>query len=453
MKRRPEILAPAGDEASLNAAINAGADAVYFGLDGIFNARAKAAGFSIERLPEIAARCRRARVRSYLTLNTLVFDQELPHLESLLREIASAGIDALIVQDPAVARLAQEICPALELHASTQMTISSPEGAAFAEALGCRRAVLPRELSLKEIERFTAESSIEIEVFIHGALCMSWSGQCLTSEAWGGRSANRGKCAQSCRLPYTLVVDEEERPLPEGLSYLLSPRDLAGFRAVEGLTEIGVHSLKIEGRYKGPSYVQSAVSSYRRWLDALERGVEHQDEAQLGLDLQAMSLSYSRGFSDGFFGGRDHQSLVEGYAPKHQGLFLGVVEAVEDARSVIVRVLPSPREELLTRAAEAEGKLRVSLPALGADSEAATGPGISAPIPRAGLGVRFDQGRPEEEEPGGALLDAERLRPRASTRNTEAALDEARWRLRFPWESNPVDRARVGDRVWLTGDP
>jgi putative protease len=179
---------------------------------------------------EVVAEVHRAGARLYVTMNTLVFEPELEHLADVLRVIASAGVDALIVQDPAVALVARAVCPALELHASTQMTISSPEGAEFARSLHMTRVVVPRELSVDEIARFAAGTDIELEVFIHGALCMSWSGQCLTSEAWGGRSANRGQCAQSCRMPYDLVVDDTVRDLGD-VRYLLSPKDLAGLRA------------------------------------------------------------------------------------------------------------------------------------------------------------------------------------------------------------------------------
>lgn len=195
MSRIPEILAPAGDDESLAAALAAGADAVYFGLDGGLNARARATNFNVERLPIIMDAIHRAGVRGFVTLNTLVFEHELPFVESVLRACASSGVDAIIVQDPAVALLSRAVAPTLEVHASTQMTISSPESAAFAQQLGCTRVVVPRELSTAEIRTFAKGTSLELEVFIHGALCMSWSGQCLTSEAWGGRSANRGQCA------------------------------------------------------------------------------------------------------------------------------------------------------------------------------------------------------------------------------------------------------------------
>ena len=262
----PEILAPAGCEASLDAALAAGANAVYFGLDNGFNARARAGNFSLERLPQVVRKIQKAGARAYLTLNTLIFESELEAMQRVLRGVATAGVDALIVADPAVALLAKTMAPELELHASTQLTVSSPEGAEFATELGFTRIVLPREFSLEEIELFMQASAVETEVFILGALCMAWSGQCLSSEAWGGRSANRGQCAQACRLPYELLVDGKLFPLGD-VKYLLSPRDLAGFRAVNALERLGVSTLKIEGRQKGPTYVHTAVTSLRNWID------------------------------------------------------------------------------------------------------------------------------------------------------------------------------------------
>jgi putative protease len=183
----PEILAPAGDAESLDAALAAGADAVYFGLDEGLNARARATNFSVASLPGTLDHIHRAGARAYVTLNTLVFEHELPAVEQLIRACASAGVDGVIVQDPAVALLARAVAPTMEVHASTQMTISSAEAAQFAKSLGITRVVVPRELSVDEIRLFAKGTSLELEVFIHGALCMSWSGQCLTSEAWGGR--------------------------------------------------------------------------------------------------------------------------------------------------------------------------------------------------------------------------------------------------------------------------
>jgi U32 family peptidase len=241
--RRPEILAPAGDRDALAAALAAGADAVYFGLDDGFNARARAENFSSTNLAEIVAWVHRAGARAYVTLNTLVFEPELTVVEELIRRVAAAGTDAIIVQDPAVALIAGAICPQLEVHASTQMTASSPLAVELLKSLALTRVVVPRELSVEEIRAYRAGTNVELEVFVHGALCVAWSGQCLSSEAWGGRSANRGQCAQACRLPYSLVVDGAERDLGE-VSYLLSPKDLVGLDAIGDLADAGVASLK-----------------------------------------------------------------------------------------------------------------------------------------------------------------------------------------------------------------
>jgi collagenase-like PrtC family protease len=203
---RPEVLAPAGDRASLEAAVAAGADAVYFGLSS-WSARARATNFSAEVLPETMAYLHRHGVKGYVALNTLVFDSELAAVEAAIGRCLEARVDALIVQDLGVARLAAAVAPGLPLHASTQMTCTDPGSLAFARSLGVTRVVVARELSLDDIAAIRRVSDVELEVFVHGALCVAYSGQCLTSEAIGGRSANRGACAQACRLPYDLIVD------------------------------------------------------------------------------------------------------------------------------------------------------------------------------------------------------------------------------------------------------
>src|SRR5438093_7837057 len=267
---RPELLAPAGDEERLKAAVAAGADAVYFGLRGGFNARARADNFAAADLPRVFDFLHARGVQGFVTFNTLVFDRELPVAEQALADIARAGADAILVQDLGIARLARQICPGLPLHASTQMTISSAEAAEIAKSLGITRIVLPRELSIDEIRAMAARTDLELECFVHGALCVSWSGQCLTSEALQQRSANRGQCAQSCRMPYDLVVDGrvETARGDEQLKYLLSPRDLAACDLLPQLIEAGICCFKIEGRMKGPEYVANVVDKYRRALDA-----------------------------------------------------------------------------------------------------------------------------------------------------------------------------------------
>ncbi|HEX7880096.1 MAG TPA: peptidase U32 family protein, partial [Candidatus Eisenbacteria bacterium] len=326
--RIPEILAPAGDDECLTAALNAGADAVYFGLAEGFNARARATNFTLDSLPGTVERIHRHGARAYVTMNTLVFDSELGAVEAILRRLAGAGIDAILVQDPAVARLATEVGVPFERHASTQMTLSSPEGMSLARDLGLSRVVLPRELTLEEIALLRRSTDLELEVFVHGALCMSWSGQCLTSEAWGGRSANRGQCAQSCRLPYDLVVDGVTRDLGS-VAHLLSPHDLAAWRVIPRLIELGIASLKIEGRQKGPAYVTTAVEAYRAARDRVVARARPDEELLPREAIDAMAVSFSRGFSTGFFEGVNHQQLVDGTSPTHRGLRVGIVDRVE----------------------------------------------------------------------------------------------------------------------------
>jgi putative protease len=470
LTRRPEILAPAGDEASLRVALACGADAVYFGLDSGFNARARAANFSTDGLAATVARIHRAGARAYLTLNTLVFERELEIVERLVVRAAKSGVDALIVQDPAVALIARAVCPDLHVHASTQMTVSSPEAAAFAETLGVRRVVVPRELSTAEIETFANATALELEVFVHGALCVSWSGQCLTSEAWGGRSANRGQCAQSCRMPYDLIVDGEHHDLGD-VRYLLSPKDLAGVGALPALVAHGVRGLKIEGRQKGPAYVATAVTAYR---NALEQICEHGDAGASTNtpptsheDFAAMALAYSRGFSTGFLEGADHQMLVEGRFPKHRGIYLGRVTRVrahsvdveldEDRRTMTggLAVTPATPSEvpLAARALRANQIHAEPVPFLdppksrrratifgSSRTEGSRAPSVEPRVePRAGMGIVFDAGHPEEEEAGGPLFGV--------------APKGAGFELSFGEPGPDLSRVERGHRVWLTSDP
>jgi U32 family peptidase len=335
---RPEILAPAGDHDCLRAAVENGADAVYFGLQDGFNARARAANFALDALPAVMAELHRRGVRGYVAFNTLVFEAELERAEEKLRRIAEAGADAIIVQDLGVARLARELCPSLPLHASTQMTISTAQGCEFARRLGVTRVILARELSVADVARIHAESDVELEVFVHGALCVSWSGQCLTSEVWGGRSANRGECAQACRMPYTLEVDGRRRELG-AVRYLLSPKDLAAFDLLPDLVRAGVVSFKIEGRLKTPEYVANVTATYRK---ALDQALAQRDVRLSPREIRDLEQSFSRGLSHGFLGGVDHQKLVEGRSPKKRGTFLGYVADVDARARVATLVLESP---------------------------------------------------------------------------------------------------------------
>lgn len=323
---RPELLAPAGDRASLEAAVRAGADAVYFGLQG-FNARARATNFDVAELAATMRWLHEHGARGYVTLNTLVFDAELPSVEAAVRACAEAGVDAVIVQDLGVAKLARAIAPDLPIHASTQMTCTDASSVELARELGATRVILARELSLDDIAKVKRGTDVEVEVFVHGALCISYSGQCLTSEAIGGRSANRGACAQACRLPYELVVDGELADTKDD-AYLLSPEDLESSALVPDLVRVGVSSLKIEGRLKGPEYVAATAKLYRRAIDAAVGDGRAPTEEERRAALQ----TFTRGSGPGFFPGVDHQRLVEGRACDHRGLEVGWLRGVEPFR-------------------------------------------------------------------------------------------------------------------------
>ena len=317
--KRPEILAPAGDHEALEAAMRAGADAVYFGLSH-FNARARATNFEGSSLDSLLASLHARGAKGYVTLNTLIFDHELPAMEEAIRQCAEAGVDAVIVQDLGVLRMVRAIAPGLRVHASTQMTCTDASSVLFAKERGVQRVVLARELSASEIRSIRAEAEgMELEVFVHGALCIAYSGQCLTSEAIGGRSANRGACAQACRLPYSLIVDGQLRELGER-AYLLSPEDLEGSRAVPELASIGVESLKIEGRLKGSAYVAATTRFYR---DVVDQGLDA--EGQSEKKREALQ-TYSRGSGPGFLLGIDHQRLVEARGCDHRGILIGTIE-------------------------------------------------------------------------------------------------------------------------------
>ncbi len=358
----PELLSPAGNWDCARAAVAAGADAIYFGLPK-FNARLRADNFTEADLPELMAFLHKHGVKGFVAMNTLVFTGELEAAERQLRLIADAGVDALIIQDLGLAKMAREIAPGVELHASTQMTITSPEGLRFIESLfPLERAVLARELSLKEIERFSSStishpSSIAsakgdlpspitpIEVFVHGALCVAYSGQCLTSESLGQRSANRGECAQACRMPYELVVDGETRDMGEH-RYLLSPQDLAAVDLIPDLVRAGVKSFKIEGRLKTPEYVAAVTRVYRKALDAClspvasAKGDLHQSEINnqqstidnppspiSESDRYELEMTFSRGLTTGWLAGTNHPYLTHGRFGKKRGPLLGTIAA------------------------------------------------------------------------------------------------------------------------------
>nr|WP_193213415.1 U32 family peptidase [Luteolibacter marinus] len=321
----PELLSPAGNWDCARAAVAAGADAIYFGMPK-FNARLRADNFTEDDLPELMEFLHKHGVKGFVAMNTLIFTGELEAAAQQLRNIAAAGVDALIIQDLGLAKMAREIAPGVELHASTQMTITSPEGLRFIESLfPLERAVLARELSLKEIGRFQslADPHTPLEVFVHGALCVAYSGQCLTSESLGQRSANRGECAQACRMPYEIVVDGEIQDLGEH-RYLLSPQDLAAVDMIPGLVEAGVKSFKIEGRLKTPEYVAAVTRVYRKALDAATgKGTDPVTSS----DRYELEMTFSRGLTTGWLGGTNHPYLTHGRFGKKRGPLLGTIAA------------------------------------------------------------------------------------------------------------------------------
>ena len=392
--QKPELLAPAGDWECLKAAVTAGADAVYFGLPA-FNARLRAENFTEADLPLVMDYLHARGRRGYLTLNVLIFPSELVEAERLLRWVGESKVDAIIVQDLGLVRLAREVCPQVEIHASTQMTLTSPEGVAFARRQGISLAVLARELSLRELAKFQSAndpSGLPLEVFVHGALCVAYSGQCLTSEVLGRRSANRGECAQACRMPYTLEVDGQPRDLGDR-AYLLSPQDLAAVDEIPELIKLGLHSFKIEGRLKSPDYITAVTTVYRQ---AIDRALANLPAPASKEDKYRLEMTFSRGLFSGWFHGVDHQQLVHARFGKKRGPLAGK----------IARTGPDwvELEEMLT------------------------------PL-HPGDGVVIDRGSDTDNEPGGFLFGVQGNR------------------ISFRHGSLPPHSTRPGDRVWKTKDP
>ena len=378
-KLKPEVLAPAGEWNCARAAVENGADAIFFGV-GRFNSRVRAKNFEEADLPELMAYLHGRGVKGYVTFNTLIFPDELAEAARTLRSIVAAGVDAAIVQDPGICRLIRRISPDFPIHASTQMTVTSAAGLDYARDLGASLAVLGREVSIPEMQKLQAEQAtkgtpLDLEVFVHGALCVAYSGQCLTSESLGGRSANRGECAQACRLPYELIVDGVLQPLGDK-AYLLSPQDLAGIEVVPDLIRAGIRSLKIEGRLKSPEYVAAITKAYRRAVDAAWDAFEWGADADLAAQQvrqeedYAMQMTFSRGLHTGWLRGIDNQQLVHARFGKKRGAFLGTV-------------------------------IDVAPPGVTLKLEGALKPGD---------GVVFDQGKPAEREEGGFVHGIEPAR-------------------------------------------
>ena len=320
-----ELLAPVGNFDSLKAAVQNGADAVYFGSSS-FNARAFAGNFSTENLQEAILYAKLRGVQTHLTLNTLIKDNELEEAFNLVKQAYEFGIDAVIVQDLGLADLLIKSFPDLPVHSSTQMSIHNLEGVLKLQEIGFSRVVLSRELSLRDIEYICKHSSIEIETFIHGALCISYSGQCLFSSLVGGRSGNRGKCAQSCRLPYELL--EDNKKLDSG--YLLSTRDLCSLQFLPDLILAGVKSFKIEGRMKSSEYVAVVTKIYRKYLDLAMEYVDsgHLQDYHVEPEDEKMLLQvFNRGnFSNGHLDDKPNKELVFKEKPNNMGIYLGIVQ-------------------------------------------------------------------------------------------------------------------------------
>jgi U32 family peptidase len=409
----PELLAPAGDWECARAAVENGADAIYFGLER-FNARVRANNFTEADLPRLMEFLHHRGVKGYVTFNTLVFQNEMPEAEQYARTIIASGADAAIVQDVGICRLIRQLSSNFPIHVSTQMTVTSAGGIEFARDLGCNLVVLARECSLKEIEQIRCSPGngvLPLEVFVHGALCVAYSGQCLTSEALGGRSANRGECAQACRMPYELLSDG--RPVPLGdRKYLLSPQDLAGLELLPEVVRLGVASLKIEGRLKSPEYVANITRVYRQALDAIAGAFGHpgnkppaSEEMPQQETRYRMEMAFSRGLHTGWFGGSNNQELVHGRFGTKRGVYLGAVAEVRH-ESVLVHL---------------EGPLKP------------------------GDGVVFDAGKPEFKEEGGRVYELHRLK----TRSNAAPLTE----IRFGRGDIAFNRVHQGDKLWKTSDP
>ena len=308
-----ELLAPAGTMENFMAALESGADAIYLGGK-VFNARAHAANFGIDELREAVRLAHILDVSVYVTVNILIGDTELKDLEQYIKDLDSIGVDAIIVQDLAVAEIAKRVAPNIHLHGSTQMTAATLDAVRFYESLGFTRVVLARELSLKEIQHICKHCKAEIEVFVHGALCVCYSGQCLMSSFIGGRSGNRGACAQPCRLPYELLDSKGESVLPKHEAYLLSPKDLNYSEHMKELVAAGVTSFKVEGRMKKVSYVRQVIGTYREILD--EASI-HENQRK------ALASGFNRGFSTAYLEDTVGRQMMTVVAPNHQGKPIG----------------------------------------------------------------------------------------------------------------------------------
>lgn len=373
----PELLAPVGSQEALKAAVQNGADAVYLGGK-MFSARQYANNFDRNELREAFEYAHVRGVKIYVTANTLLNDNEFREALDYLQFLYESGVDAIIIQDLGVARLVEKLIPGLPLHASTQMTIHNSSGVEVLKRHNFTRVVLAREMSLEEIAEIREKTGTEIEVFVHGALCISYSGQCLMSSMIGGRSGNRGRCAQPCRMEYTLV-DKGGQELvnqQEVGSHLLSPRDLNMLKYIPELTQAGVDSLKIEGRMKRPEYVATVTRIYREALDRYRESPEHYSVGDR--EMKELGQIFNRGFTTGYFFGKQGSDMMSFKRPNNRGLRLGRVSKTNWAEKMVELVLEDVlrkgdgiefwvteggRKGLVVNRIELEGKLVEEAPA------------------------------------------------------------------------------------------
>ena len=432
-RKKPDVLAPAGGWAQLEAAVKNGADCVYFGLE-VLNARARANNFTVEELPRVMTYARERGVKGYVTMNVLVFDDELRECERLIRACAKNGVDAMIVQDVGAARLVKRVAPNMAVHGSTQMSITDANGALFAKEIGCERVVVGRELSISEIKTVVDKSpETTVEAFTHGALCVSYSGQCFSSEAWGGRSANRGQCAQACRMPYGFVVNGEIKAMGDE-KYLLSPQDLMAVDLVPELIDAGISCFKIEGRLKGEEYVGLTTAAYRRAVDLAweNRNVSKKelltDESRLELRqvfARAQDEQFD-GLTTGFLEGTRHQTIVRGRNPRHRGVFAGRVVEVD-----------TKNEQVTIQTRNKNDKN---------DDEQNTS--SMNGILKRGFGVVFDDGTPELDEQGGFIYEI--FDERGSYVDSSELCSSEFVTLAFARNSLDYKKIRPGNIVWRT---
>ena len=327
--RTIELLAPAGDMACLHAAVRAGADAVYLGAQQ-FNARRGAGNFTLGELEQACHYAHLRRVRIYLTVNTVVLQREMEQALELVRQAYRRGVDAFIVQDLGLAREMRRALPQAELHVSTQMNIHNKAGIAATAELGASRVTLARELTLGEVEELSAAAralDMEVEVFGHGALCICYSGQCFMSSLVGGRSANRGRCAQACRLPYELRNAAVRKALGAPGEHLLSPKDLCTIDLLPQLIDAGISSLKVEGRMKSPEYVQAVVGVYRAVLDRVLAGGRPEATHE---ERRVLSEAFSRGFTQAYLVGETGNDRMSYARPNNRGVLVGRVAFARD---------------------------------------------------------------------------------------------------------------------------